>query len=167
MQSITSPAVRLLGIRVEDLSSATGAVGQSTNNVVGTNSGHDLGAGTALVIREVITRRYRGGHPRQYLPGLLAEALTDSGNWDTTFLANFVTAYTAFRAAVAAGVPGGIAPANDCSVSFYHGFHNVTLPSGRVRSVPTLRTTPVVDAVASFNGNPKVASQRRRNQQSS
>jgi len=74
--------------------------------------------------------------------------------------------YNAFVSAALGHVPVAAAPATEVNVSFFQGFHNVTFPSGRQRAVPTIRVAPVVDTVIAHAVNPKVASQRRRNQQS-
>lgn len=166
LASFTSTDYTLETITVEDLTSATGAVGIFDSSAAGTDASPILSAGSAAVVKSVIVRRYRGGHPRQYLGGMASDNLNTAQSWTSTFVANLATAYTAFRAACAAGCPTGIAPATDVNVSYFQGFTNHTFPSGRVRPIPTLRGTPLVDQIASFEVNPKVGSQRRRNQQS-
>lgn len=158
--------LQLEEVTLEDLTSDTGAVGTAAFSGTGSESTSALTAGTALIIKQHIERRYRGGHPRQYLAGIDGSHLSTDQTWDGGFLATFVAAYIAFRAECASGCPSGLAPATDVSVSYYQGFHNVTFPSERVRSVPTRRSTPVVDPISTFTANPKVGSQRRRNLQS-
>lgn len=158
--------VTLESVTIEDLSSDTGAVGVSTTSHSGGDSDPILSAGAALVISQKIARRYRGGHPRQYLGGFSQPNLSTPQTWEPGILSGFPAFYTAFRAAVAAGCPVGLQPAVDVSVSYYHGFTIFTPPSGRSRPVPTLRAVPIVDVISEFTMNPKVASQRRRNLQS-
>lgn len=166
LQSFFASALILETVTVTDLSSATGATGSDVTPHAGTNANPVLAAGTALCMREHVGRRYRGGHPRQYLAGLVQSDLTDVQRWDATFLANLTTAYTTFRNNIGAfGPPPALVPAIDVNVSYYHGFTPFTYPSGRVRNIPTLRPAPVVDTVTSFSANAKVASQRRRNLQ--
>lgn len=153
-------------VTVTDLSTNIGGFGEDDTGSVGSVSGAAVPAGVAMVIREHIERRYRGGHPRQYVCGLPSGDLGTAQSWNSTATAAWQTAYTAFRAAAAAGCPVGIGPAVDANVSYFQGFTNHTYPSGRVRPIPTLRATPVVDVISSFSVNPKLGSQRRRNLQS-
>jgi hypothetical protein len=150
-----------------ELTSATGSEQQYVNDVPGTSTGTPLPANVAMVIREHIERRYRGGHPRQYIAGLTANEQHDAQSWDPSSVAAIHTDYVNFRTACAAGCPSGAQPAVDVNVSYYSGFTNHTYPSGRVRPVPTLRGAPVIDVIAAFSVNPKIASQRRRTLQSS
>lgn len=166
LQTFTTPNVTLEFVEVTDLSSTSGSQVLQPFTTVGTGTPPSVTANTALVIREHIERRYRGGHPRQYLPGMQSTATTDAQTWSPTLVTNIGTAYAAFRAAAGSGLPSGNQPVTDVSVSYYHGYTNHTFPSGRVRPVPTLRGTPIVDPIASFSVNPKMGSQRRRALQS-
>ena len=167
LASFFSSDMTLESVTVEDLSSDLGAVGVSTTGHTGTDADPYCPAGTALVVQEKITRRYRGGHPRQYIGGLTQPRLATPQEWNSSTLSSFPGYYTSFRAACAAGVPSALSPAVDVNVSYYHGFTIFTPPSGRSRPIPTLRATPLVDVISSFTVNPKVCSQRRRNLQSS
>lgn len=166
IRSFQDPAYTLVHTTVTDLSTNVGGFGDAASGGAGTGAPPGLSAAAAFVMKCHVERRYRGGHPRQYLSGMLNADLASKQTWDPTFLANFVTAYTNFRAQAAAGCPAAIGPAVDVNVSFFQGFTNHTFPSGRVRPIPTLRAVPVVDVISSFEGNPKVGSQRRRNLQS-
>src|SRR5579859_1208228 len=110
-------------VTLEDLTSNVGAVGIDTTGAQGGDTGVETPAGVAVIVSESIYRRYRGGHPRQYLAGLPAST-------PQTIQPGFVTSiqagYIAFRAAVAAAVPSGLAPATDVNVSYYAGFTNHT-----------------------------------------
>ena len=161
-----STSLTLHEVNVEDLTSDTGAVGLWTGSHAGTSTGTDLPAEVCVIIKQVIERRYRGGHPRQYLGGILSGALSDPQTFTSAFQTAILSAYTAFRGAISATFPVGLQPTSDVSVSFYHGFTNVTYPSGRIRPRNTVRSTAVVDQIASFATNPKVGSQRRRSLQS-
>lgn len=161
-----STDMHLESITVTDLSSDVGGFGVFDSTAAGTDSSPPIGAGSAAVIKQHIERRYRGGHPRQYLGGMASDNLDSVQSWLAAFVANLATAYIAFRNAAAAGCPTAIGPATDVNVSFYQGFTNHTYPSGRVRPIPNLRVTPVVDQISTFSVNPTVASQRRRNLQS-
>lgn len=161
-----SHQLTLTEVTIEDLTSATSAVGSAVGTEAGTDPGESLPGGSAFVIQEHIARRYRGGHPRIYLAGIPNTKLFDLQSWDPTWRDATAVAWRDFVADVIAHDPvtgGGDQAVN---VSYYHGFTNVTYPSGRVRPVPTLRSSPVVDVINGYGANPKVASQRRRNKQS-
>lgn len=166
MASFINSNVALKEIVATDLSSPIGSEQTFTSSAVGTDSGNQLPAGTAIVLRSHIERRYRGGHPRMYIGGISESHLTAPQTWDPTYLQNLLAGYVAFRAAVAAAYPSGNQPVTDVNVSYFQGFTNHTFPSGRVRPIPNPRATPLVDQIATFSANPKVASQRRRNLQS-
>ena len=162
----TAPNVTLEQVTLTDLSSDTGVEVIVPVSHVGTGSSPSVPAGVAWVVQAKIARRYRGGHPRQYMPGLPVSALHDSQSMTAATAAALTTDYTSFRADCAAGAPTALQPATDVNVSYYQGFTNHTYPSGRVRPVPNLRSSPVIDQIASFNVDIKLGSQRRRNLQS-
>lgn len=154
-------------VSLEDLSSDTAATGFNTGTNTGTRSGAPLGAGTALVIGAPIARRYRGGHPRSYLPWGTAADLTTQDQWGTTEQAAFLAAWVDFIGGLSSLVWSGGVSLTHVNVSYYQGFTPHVYPSGRYRNVPNLRVTPVVDPVIEYVCNPRTASQRRRNQQRS
>jgi len=160
------PDLVLDQVILEDLSSSSGSIGVDSPAQPGSNTGPGMPAGVSMIIQEKIERRYRGGHPRQYLAGLPAAAASTEQTWSSGAIAALELAYATFRTAVLVAVPSGLAPAVDVNVSYYHGFTNFTFPSGRVRPIPTLRGSPLVDVITSFAVNPKLGSQRRRNGQS-
>jgi hypothetical protein len=152
-------------VTAEDLTSSTAAVGSSTAAVAGTRAGNTLGAGTATVVQQQIARRYRGGHPRQYLSSGVQADLQTRQAWTAAYLTAAEAAWLNYVAAIFASGWAGAGSLVQVNVSYYNGFTNVTFPSGRTRPVPKLRLTPVVDIIGSYSINPKLASQRRRNLQ--
>jgi hypothetical protein len=157
-----SPAYELVQVKVEDLSSATAAVGEAEPTQTGTRTGSAIGIQVAAVLSEEIARRYRGGHPRLYFPFGTVTDLADEQQWTGAFQAALSTSWIAFLTALAGDVwtgGGTVAPIN---ISYYEGFTNHTYPSGRVRPVPTLRSVPVVDPIVAVQTNPLIGTQRRR-----
>lgn len=146
-----------------DLSSSSAPQSVLGTVRAGANGADPLPNGTALIIKKKIARRYRGGHPKFYLPGQRVANVT-ADQFAAGFLTTMLTAYGNFISDVLTGVPVAAAPAFEVNVSYFSGFHNVTFPSGRQRAVPTPRGTPVVDLVLAHSANPTVASQRRRNE---
>jgi hypothetical protein len=159
-------SVTLHDVEVEDLTSATGAVGAWSGTHAGSAGASGLPAGVAVVIKYPIARRYRGGHPRTYLGGLLSTALSGPGSVDPTYAAALLGVWNAFIGGVLGAGWSGAGTLNQVNVSYYQGFHNFTYPSGRTRPIPTLRGAPVVDFITSAVINLKPGSQRRRNLQS-
>jgi hypothetical protein len=165
LASLYSATSLLELVTVEDLSSSTSAAASVSTATPGTRAGNTLGAGTACCIQEQVTRRYRGGHPRQYLcSGVQADLITRQG-WTAGFIISQQVGYVNYQAAIAAAGWAGSGALAQVNVSYYQGFTNVTFPSGRVRPVPKLRLVPVVDIITTYTVNPKLASQRRRNLQ--
>lgn len=153
--------------QLTDLTSTSSPQVQNSTGGSGTGVGTALPQGTALVIKHRIARRYRGGHPRTYLPGLQSSYLTNPGTWAAGSIGTIVGDYLAYIAAATANTnPVAIGVITHVNVSYFQGFTNHTYPSGRVHAIPTPRVTPLVDAIITSIGNSKVASQRRRNEQS-
>jgi hypothetical protein len=153
-------------VQVTDLSSISGGRGLYSGEANGANSGTPIGAATSLLINHQVGRRYRGGKPRTYVPGLPASDLASPQRWATGTISNWTSYWQAFIEGITEISEGGCVLGQLCSVSYYEGFTSVLNPiTGRTRDVPKLRTAgPVVDPVISFDVNPAVASQRRRNQ---
>lgn len=154
-------------VSCEDLTSPTSAVGSSSLGSTGTRSGGANGAAMCVVMQEKMARRYRGGHPRVYLPWGSDSDLESANTWGTAFTASAEAAWINFIDDILAAGWTGAGTLSAVNVSYYAGFTNVTSPSGRARPKPTLRGTPVVDAITSYAMNPLVGSQRRRNMQGS
>lgn len=154
---------QLDGLNAIDLSSPTSAVAEVSTILTGALTGDPLPDDAALIMSAKVARRYRGGHPRSYLPVGDSTSLDTGRAWDTTFMGVVLTAWSGFVAAVeAAGWTGAgtIAPVN---VSYYQGFTNFTPAGKRAYSAPTLRVGgPVIDAITGYTPRARVGSQRRR-----
>jgi hypothetical protein len=161
-----STQVTLTEIDIVDLSTSSGAIGSSTTAHAGSRGGNMLDASACVIIKKHLSRRYRGGHPRTYLPAGIVSDVATPQTWAGALLASAAGAWVSLMAAIAAHTWSGGTLLNEVNVSYYQGFHNVTLPSGRQTSRPTLRATPLVDNVASITANPNIGSQRRRLQTS-
>lgn len=165
-KALTSATTTQYRAELTDLTSTTAAQAIINGSVTGTAGGSALPAGTALVISFEIGRRYRGGKPRIYLPGIPLANLNTSQTWAPSTLTNFLNAYNVWAAAVVAGAPVAVGTPVPVNVSYFQGFTNVTFPSGRIRPVPKLRSGgPITDIISAGRVNPNVASQRRRNLQ--
>lgn len=162
LKAFAQTAVVLTQTEATDLTSSSAARGLDSTSVTGTRNGAILPAQTSVVVRLAIARRYRGGKPRIYMPLFDSTDLQNGQAWKSASTASLLTSVNAFFAAVLAAPWAGATLNSLVNVSYYNGFHNVTYPSGRVRSVPTLRGTPTVDTVTAFSINPAPGTQRRR-----
>jgi hypothetical protein len=154
----------LTSIELTDLTSASAAQVTGATSVAGTAGSGAPVAAASLVIKFRIARRYRGGHPRLYFPGVSTGNLATDETWDPTYASGTVTAWAAFITACELSPPAGVGAMTHVNVSYFLGFTPLRFPSGRYHNVPTLRGTPVQDAVIAYGYNSHVASQRRRNQ---
>lgn len=162
----TSNEVTLTEVEITDLTSPTSAVGTAAVSHAGSASTAPLAAGTAALMNFSVSRRYRGGKPRVYLPLGVAADLLDASAWSTGFVSYLTSNWPTWIAdIVTAGAVWGTVT-DQVSVSYYEGFTNFTGPTGRTRARSTVRTTPPpipVDVVTSASCNAKPGSQRRRN----
>jgi hypothetical protein len=164
--SLAHPDVVLTECFVTDLTSDTAGTGAYTGTGTGTASGTPLAAGTATLINFLISRRYRGGKPRNYWPFGTSSSLNGATAWSSAFLTALADHYDPFITANLGVTFSGGGISDQVNVSYYQGFASVENPvTKRWRNINTPRTTPVVDAVTSYAFNVKPASQRRRNTQ--
>ena len=148
-----------------DLSSPTAPQVVNSTGATGGAGAAPLSAGVAMVMKYHITRRYRGGKPRAYLPGMSSAYLTTPTEWNPASLANVTAGWITHLTAIAAATPVAAGTGTHVNISYYQGFTNHTYPSGRVKPIPTPRVTPLVDTINNVSGNPTPGSQRRRNEQ--
>jgi len=153
---------QLIEVIVTDLTSPTAAVGSDATGHDGTLAGNELPASASALVSREVARRYRGGHPRTYLPLGVQADLADAQTWDPTPLAAWQSAWGSHVDQVETGPPatiGAVAPVN---VSYYQGFTPHAGTTGRYRNVATARAIPIVDAIESFLFRQGVAQIRRR-----
>lgn len=159
----TSAALTLGRVHAIDLSSATGAEGDDSTSVVGTATDPPNALDVSVVVSYEFARRYRGGHCRGYWPLLTSAQLANPQRWDGTAVSNLHTDLESFFADVLAAGWSGAGTLSQVNVSYFHGFTVVTNPTtGRARNVPTVRATPLVDAITSRIVRSHVGTQRRR-----
>lgn len=150
-------------IETVDLTSSTSAVSITAESITGTRSGVVLPAETSVVISGKISRRYRGGHPRNYWPMGVQGDLANRRAWGSSFLSTVSTDYGDFIAGVVAAVWSGGVSLALVNVGYYKGFTNVDGPTGRARAKSVLNPDgPTVDLITSTIPQPSVGTQRRR-----
>lgn len=152
------------GVEMTDLSSPTSAFGESdVSAIVGTRAGDPLPGATCVLINYGLDRRYRGGHPRSYVPAMVYDDLLNAQQWETAGLGDFLTAWTTFVESGVGSEWSGGGTITNVNVSYFEGFTPVQNPiTLRYRNVPKVRATPLIDIVATLTANPAPCFQRRR-----
>jgi hypothetical protein len=103
-----------------------------------------------------------------YIAGLSADDLDHPQIWLAARLAAFQAALNSLTIDIESSATVAQGTIALSAVSYFLGFTVVTNPvTHRARNVPTARAVPLVEPVTSVVGSAKVASQRRRNLQSS
>lgn len=150
----TQPAQTSLSlITVTDLSTDLGGQGSYDNSgtpVPGTSTHGMLPLHTCFLLSKFVAYRYRGGHPRSYLPIGTTNDLNDDGDWKGSSYAPWVTAWFQFVDAIMGGTYGPATVAQECAVSYKH--------AGEPRVTPLVMDIPV----DGYSGSEKLATQRRR-----
>lgn len=154
----------LVEIEVIDLSSSTGGVGSWTGLENGSRSGAALTIDTAVNLGFTIARRYRGGHPKVYLPfGVETDLDASKNGWTAALQSGVAGSWSTYDNALLAITESGTTLTQHVNVSYYSGFVVSTNPlTGRARNVPKPRSEPLVDVITGHTVNPIVSQQRRR-----
>lgn len=161
-----SNTLSLTNTVLTDLTSTSAPQVQDSASATGTSATAPTPAGVAMILKKIIARRYRGGHPRVYLPGMITGYLTSPTAWNPASVAALLVDYKVYLAAAVANTnPAAIGAITHVNISYYSGFTNHLFPSGRVKAIPTPRVTPLIDTIINVVGNPVPGSQRRRNEQ--
>lgn len=162
-EAVCSDSVGMNSCTARDLSSDMGNEATAGTPWVGTRGTALTAPGAAVVVAHSISRHYRGGHPRTYLPAGVAGDIQTTGLWSTGLVSAVDSAWGAWVAALT-GTYGSLVVTNLVNVSYY-GPPNRTITgsTGRVRTVSTVRATPKVDQITGHVTRAKIGSQRRRN----
>lgn len=152
----------LTEVDVLDITTETGLSGQWTGNEAGIRDGTALPAQCATNIEFDISRRYRGGKPRMFLPPPVYDDLASAGQYGADFIDQMNTNIGDFFTAVEAIDVGAVGALAHVNLSYYKGFTNVTNSSGRERAVPTYRDAALVDSVVGYATKGMIGSQRKR-----
>jgi hypothetical protein len=159
-QSLCSNFVGMISATVRDLSSSMGNEATAGTAWSGTRGTDLTPPSAAMVVSHSISRHYRGGHPRTYLPLGVAADIATTGLWSTGLTAAADTAWGDW----VAGLIGTHGLTQLVNVSYYGPPNRIiTSSTGRVRTVSTVRATPLVDNVTGHVARRQIGSQRRRN----
>jgi hypothetical protein len=142
-----SNAIALTQVAATDLTSDTGLTELDTSVHTGGQAGNASPPQVALLLSWKIARRYRGGHPRTYLPGVIEADVDNYGAVIAARQTALNTGATNFRLAINSVVVAGGTP----RMAVVHYYRN-----------GVIQATPTVDEVLSGRCSPLVATQRRR-----
>lgn len=146
-----------------DLSSTSGASATADVDDAGGGPNPAVANQIAAIGKFIIARRYRGGKPKMFLPGVATAFQADDSHWTTTFANDYGSALNSFNEGIADLSAGSTNLVGIVNVSFYQGFSSSENPvTKRYRNIPTYRTVPLVDSVTSFTADTLMGSQRRR-----
>jgi hypothetical protein len=106
-KSLCPSSVVLAGADAQDLTNALAASGAATDTTAGTRSGTAMPNSVATCITWKINVRYRGGHPRTYLPAGVVGDLNGGNRWSDAFVTAADSAAAAFLTAMNAISVGG------------------------------------------------------------
>lgn len=104
--SLLNTAVAIQQCTLVDLTSATAAEGEATTTTAGTRAGPNFPANVAAVLSWTINLRYRGGHPRTYLPAGIMTDLSGFTTWSPAFVTELDAAAGTFRTSMNALTTG-------------------------------------------------------------
>jgi hypothetical protein len=153
LYSIYSNSTVFVGIRITDLNSDTGAVGEFSEGGGGTGEEGTLPAQACVLTNITIARRYRGGHPRIYFPPPQWDTMDSATQWKSTTVSTFTTAVTALQASLSSASNGSTVLTSPVCVSYRDG--------------DDWRVDNLVEPWTGFSVSPIVATQRRRVRSSS
>lgn len=130
-----------------DLTSAAGAYGSTNVNLPGTIAGGGMANQSALCISWKVNYRWRGGHPRSYLPPPSSAETTGGKNWSAAYQASAQTQARLFRDNVNATIQGST---------------GIELVAIRYQSKDEPTKMPLVLPIADALVHSRIDSQRRR-----
>jgi hypothetical protein len=158
------PGTLTTACSVQDLSSPSAGYGEHLGSTPGTSTGVAPPGNAAVLVNEIIQRRYRGGKPKCYLPVGRADDLTNAQTWSGAAVTGFQTAMDGFKQDILGTAFGTATLQSFVSVSYYQGNSVVIDPvTGRAKNKPILRPGgPITDDVTTFIVSPTPGSQRRR-----
>ena len=161
--SLLADSSYFTGVELVDLSSDTAAIGEYFSSHTGTRGAGELPASAAADIAFSIARRYRGGKPHTELPFGIASDLQTGQTWTSSFITAAQGQWTNLVASMTSELWTGGGTISQVNVSYYGPPNRtVTSSTGRVRTISTTRTTPLIDPVLSFACQSRLGTVRRR-----
>jgi len=158
-----SSAVTYLGLTMTDLNSNTGPQVGAPRSDAGSVVNAIVSNATCVVVEWETARRFRGGHPRSYMPGGPASLTLDTETWTAAAVANWHTDFLGWVTDMSTAPPAAVGTALPVAVSYFQGFTVVTRTPLRSRNVNSLRVGgPLVDVIVNAEPRLRFGTQRRR-----
>ena len=134
-----------------DLSSASGAYGDATQNIAGTRAGSPLPVNVAVCASLHVSYRWRGGHPRTYWTAGVQGDIANGREWTS-----------AAQSAFEAGLQAWLTAVNQIPVNGMPGHLIAVRYVQTVDGVPQYFPVPLQLDVTSISVGLRIDSQRRR-----
>lgn len=148
MNSLFNSTVVMENVTLTDLTSSSGASGNYAHNQAGGSAGSEIAGNTSVLVTYPSSFRYRGGHPRTYLPPPPQSLLLNPGELTTGAVTSYGTGWGTLLGTLAGSSAAGTTLTQQCAVSYF--------------TDNAARTTPVVMPISSYSVQQRLASQRRR-----
>jgi hypothetical protein len=121
--SLTNSTASFQSAIAVDLGTPTPATGANTHAAI---TGSDLTGpvppSVCVLVQDVIPDRYRGGHPRHYMPPMGGGALTATqDSWTTAKIGAYATAYSS----MINGATGAVPACSNCAVRYNYTYTDV------------------------------------------
>lgn len=147
-------AFSVTNVHVVDLHSGTGFSADHSGLVLGTLTGAPPTPQSCVLVKHNIAARYRGGHPRTYVPPPAAASIISGNQWPSATVSGVQTQFNLFVSHVNAFTNAEISSVALATVSYIDKDSNPTPPYHRA--------TPLVYPWISSTVEAVVATQRRR-----
>lgn len=154
--------VSIQQVIVTDLAGTDGQTGNFSPALSGTGGATNLPASSSVVLSHTIGARYRGGHPRSYLPWGTTSNLADPQTWATSFINTVATQATALFITGMVNTQGGTSVVGLAAVSYYQGSTWAQDQHSNWHRIPTKRSSPLILPVTAVVPRARIGTQRRR-----
>lgn len=103
---LVNTGVSLTGATATDLTNASAAQGSASGSTAGSRAGTPLSNAQAAVISWKVNMRWRGGHPRTYIPATVSSDIVGGRLFTDTYVTALTSAANTFRTSVNALTSG-------------------------------------------------------------
>lgn len=147
---LMSTVAQVEQVKAIDLSSRTGPVGLDPTHRPGVAVGTSYAANSvAFCVSWSIVDRYRGGHPRTYIPGMLTTNIVSNHLWLDTYRLGMLGAANGFRLDCNALTAGGLTWSLVCVRYFQN---HALLPDPAVRTITAAVCRTRIDSMRRRTG---------------
>ena len=158
---LTAVDTTLTEVIAMDLSDPAGAIGANTSSHVGTRAGGFLPASACVLYNMSISRRYRGGKPRAYLPAGVQPDLSNAQTWAAALVNAVNSGMNSLITNIETAIKTWSGTADLVNISYYHSVLITTPPNPPVYQ-EQVRQSPQIDVIVARAASSTVSSQRRR-----